>query len=69
MKIWQAFCPQCKIVTIWCDDPIYKDGATIWHCLCCGFEKHPPDADPNDPDKNIPVQPIRPMGNKVLVRV
>ncbi len=61
--IWQALCPVCKKVSIWCDDMIFKDGATIWHCLECGFEKHPPNPDPNNPDKNIPVKPIIPLGS------
>ena len=61
--IWEDECPVCKDVTIWCDDIIFKDGATIWHCLVCGYEKKPPDANPNNPDRNIPVQPIKPMGN------
>jgi ribosomal protein L37AE/L43A len=59
--IWVSSCSVCQKVTIWCDDMIFKDGATIWHCLECGFEKKPPDANPNRPDKNIPVKPIRPM--------
>jgi Zn ribbon nucleic-acid-binding protein len=59
--IWEAPCPICKKVTIWTDDMIFKDGATIWHCLECGHEKNPPNPDPNNPDANIPVQPIRPM--------
>jgi Zn ribbon nucleic-acid-binding protein len=61
--IWEALCPVCKKITIWCDDIIYKDGATIWHCLECGFEKHPQNPDPNNPDRNIPVQPIIPLGS------
>jgi predicted RNA-binding Zn-ribbon protein involved in translation (DUF1610 family) len=62
--IWEAECPQCKKVTIWCDDMTYKDGATIWHCLECGYEKKPPNAEPNSSDRNIPVQPIIPIGSK-----
>jgi ribosomal protein L37AE/L43A len=63
--IWESSCPICKEVTIWCDDIIYQGGATIWHCLMCGYEKKPPDTNPNNPDKNIPVQPIKPYGDGV----
>ena len=61
--IWESECPVCKDVTIWCDDIIFTGGATIFHCLMCSYEKKPPDTNPNRPDRNIPVQPIKPMGN------
>jgi hypothetical protein len=57
--IWIGFCPIDKGLTIWSDDVLIPEG-TIWHCLFCGHIKQPP-VDPNFPDKNIPVKPIRPM--------
>jgi Zn ribbon nucleic-acid-binding protein len=59
--IWIAYCPDCKANSLWCDDT--KDLKTVWHCLECGYEKKPPNPEPNSSDKNIPVQPIVPNGS------
>jgi hypothetical protein len=59
--IWIGFCEAEQEYTIWSDDVLIPEG-TVWHCLFCGHEKQPP-VDPNFPDKNIPVQPVIPIGS------